>query len=65
MEAMLGAKTEVPADEFLRLMQARAAVVQAEVLRSGEITSERLFLMAPKPLDEAFTGQARVNLSLN
>jgi len=29
------------------------------------VTAERLFLIAPKPLDAYFKGENRVNLSLN
>ncbi|HEY5914669.1 MAG TPA: DUF748 domain-containing protein, partial [Verrucomicrobiae bacterium] len=65
MEALLARKTEVPADAFVRLMQARANAVQAELLKNGQITAERLFLIAPKPVDSAYRGSARVNLSLN
>jgi uncharacterized protein involved in outer membrane biogenesis len=65
MEMLLASRTEVPLDAFLKLMQARAATVQGELLKQQGITAERLFLMAPKALDPAQAGQARVNLSLN
>jgi hypothetical protein len=65
MEMLLGSKTEVPADTFLKLMQDRAQAVQKELMKGGQVTAERLFLIAPKPGSTNSQGQARVNLSLN
>jgi hypothetical protein len=65
MEILLASKTEVPADAFLKLMQDRAQAVQKELMKSGQVTAERLFLVVPKPVKATFKGEARVNLSLN
>src|SRR5262249_15593840 len=65
METLLASKTEVPPDSFVQLMESRAQTVQKELLRSGELNAERLFLIAPKPVNAASQGEARVNLSLN
>ncbi|MEO8429834.1 MAG: DUF748 domain-containing protein [Verrucomicrobiota bacterium] len=65
MEILLASKTEVPADAFLKLMQDRAQAVQAELIKSGQVTAERLFLITPRPVSTNSQGQARVNLSLN
>ncbi|MHB9005684.1 MAG: DUF748 domain-containing protein [Limisphaerales bacterium] len=65
LEALLASKTEVPAEEFERLMQERARAVQDALLQGGEIAAERLFLIPPKAVDDTFRGEARVNLSLN
>jgi len=35
------------------------------LMKSGQVTAERLFLVAPKPVEATFQGAARVNLSLN
>jgi hypothetical protein len=65
MEILLASKTEVPADAFLKLMQDRAQAVQKELMKGGHVPAERLFLVAPKPVEATFQGAARVNLSLN
>lgn len=65
MEFLLARHIEVSEDEFRALMAARARWVQDQLLRSGAVTSDRLFLTAPKPTGPAAAGQSRVNLSLN
>jgi hypothetical protein len=65
MEHLLAVKTEVPAEVFIALMKARTQAVQEEMLRSGEIQADRIFLVAPKPVGAGFQGQARSSLSLN
>ncbi len=53
-------------DEELReLIQQRAQVVQKFLLDSGKVEAERLFLVAPKPVDPTAKGTPRVNFSLN
>jgi hypothetical protein len=65
MEALLASRAEVPTEEYLRLMRERSQAVQQYLTASGEITAERLFLIAPKPVPPGQAGQARVTLSLN
>ena len=65
MEDQLVQKTEVTGDDFRDLMQQRAGQVQAYLLKTQKVTGERLFIMAPKPVDAASTGEDRVNLSLD
>jgi uncharacterized protein involved in outer membrane biogenesis len=64
MERLLAAKTEVPLESLRQLLQNRAKAVQAYLLATGQLTAERLFLVAPKTPDASFQGDARVNLSL-
>jgi hypothetical protein len=46
-------------------MHRRAMAVQAYLLKSGQVTDERVFIIAPKTVDASFKGEDRVNLSLN
>jgi len=39
--------------------------VQDWLLQNGHVAADRLFLVAPKPVDAACQGESRVNLSLN
>jgi len=41
------------------------SVRQDWFLQNGQIAADRLFLVAPKPVDAAYRGESRVNLSLN
>jgi hypothetical protein len=50
---------EVTPDDFRALMQERADEVQA-----GQVTAERRFIVAPRPVDPSYQGQGRVDLSL-
>jgi hypothetical protein len=65
MREQLAQKTEITNDDLRDLMQHRASQVQAYLLKTGKVTAERLFLIAPKPVDASFKGQDRVNLSLD
>jgi len=65
MELLLTEKIEVTADEFRQLMTARARWVQDWFLEKGQVAADRLFLVAPKPVDAAYQGESRVNLSVN
>lgn len=65
MEGLLVEKVEVTDDEFRQLMTARARCVQDWLLQNGHVAADRLFLLAPKPVDAAYRGESRVNLSLN
>jgi len=64
MEAILIAQTVVTAADFNALMQTRAARVQRYLLQTGLVAAERMFIVVPKPVDAAYQGQSRVNLSL-
>ncbi len=65
MESLLAQQTAVSDDEMRQLMAARARWVQDHLLGTGAVTTERLFLVAPKPIPAGTRGETRVNLSLN
>ena len=65
MEELLAGKVEVTEEEFRQLMTARARWVQEWFLQNGQVAADRLLLVAPKPVDAAYRGESRVNLSLN
>jgi len=46
-------------------MLSRARQVQAYLLKTEKVTGERLFIIAPKNIDNSFKGEDRVNLSLD
>jgi len=46
------------------LAQARARTAQGGLLESGQIPAQRVFILAPKPINPAAAGEARVNFSL-
>ncbi len=65
MREQLARKIEITSDDLRDLMQQRAAQVQAYLLKTGKVIADRLFLIAPKNVDDSFRGQDRVNLSLD
>ncbi len=65
MEKLLAAKVEVPPAQFIELIKQRTEAVREQLLKSTELTEDRLSIVAPKPLKEGYRGEARVNLSLN
>jgi hypothetical protein len=65
MEHLLALRTQVPAEAFIALMKERTRTVQQDLLRSGELQADRLFIVAPKPVGPGSQGQARASLSLN
>ena len=65
MEAQLADKIEITSDDFRDLMQKRANQVQAYLLKTGKVDGGRLFVTAPKALDESFKGEDRANLTLD
>ena len=65
MEAVLFQQIKISSNDLVELMQARAKVVQRQLLKTEKVTDDRLFILAPKPADAASKGQSRVNLSLN
>lgn len=64
LENQLLQKMTVSDDDLRELMQSRAAQVQSYLLQSQKVTGDRLFVIAPRPIGPSFTGQDRVNLSL-
>jgi len=64
MEARLLADIHVTDDELRELMQMRARAVQSALLESGQIPPERVFVLAPKPINPAAQGETRANFSL-
>ena len=64
METRIAEKIEVAPDDFRMLMQERANKVQTYLLQTGQVATERLFIIAPKPVDASYQGQSRVDLSL-
>ena len=65
MEQKLIEKIVVTDDDLRQLMQDRAAQVQAYLLKTGKVTAERLFLIAPRPMTADSKGEDKVNLSLD
>ncbi|HUI07279.1 MAG TPA: DUF748 domain-containing protein [Verrucomicrobiae bacterium] len=64
MEKFLIEKTTITPADFAALMQDRATKVQQYLLQTGQVTADRLTIVAPKPVDASFQGQSRVNLTL-
>ncbi|MCL4194732.1 MAG: DUF748 domain-containing protein [Thermoguttaceae bacterium] len=65
MEGLLVEKVAVTDEEFRQLMALRARWVQNWLVQTGQVAGDRLLLVAPKPVDAAYRGESRVNLSLN
>jgi hypothetical protein len=63
-EARIIETIEVTPDDFRVLMEARADRVQKYLLQTGRVGAERMFIVAPKPVDSSYQGQSRVVLSL-
>jgi len=63
-EARIVETIEVTPDDFRALMQARADKVQKYLLQTGQVSAERMFIVAPKPVTPSYQGQSRVDLSL-
>jgi hypothetical protein len=63
-EARIIETIEVTPDDFRALMQARADRVQKYLLQTGQVGAERMFIIAPKPVDPSYQGQSRADLSL-
>jgi hypothetical protein len=64
MEQRLLGKIRVTDDELRELAQKRARAVQSALLESSQIAPGRVFVLAPKPIDAAAPGEARVDFSL-
>jgi hypothetical protein len=65
MQAKLVQKIEITADDYKQLMQDRAKSVEAYLLKSGQVTAERLFITVPRPIGPNSKGEDRVNLTLD
>ena len=65
LEQRLKAKSEATDEELGELMQHRAEAVQKFLLDTGRVTADRLFLVAPKPVDPTVKGEARATFSLD
>ena len=64
MEEQLLAGIQVTDDELRALMQARARAVESALTESGQIPPQRLFILAPKPVNQAAKGETRANFSV-
>lgn len=65
MESLLIEKISVPEEALRKLMDARARTVQDWLASQGQIGTDRLLRVAPKPVDASYRGESRVSLSLN
>jgi hypothetical protein len=65
MEDQLVERIPISFDDFRDLMKARAASVQTYLLKTDKVTADRLFPIAPKPIDKSFKGEPKVNMSLD
>lgn len=65
MEQQLIQKIEITSDDYRQLMKDRARHVEEYLLKSGQVTADRLFITAPRPMDANSKGEDRVNMSLD
>ncbi len=65
IEELLTRNIPVTSEEFRQLMTTRERWVRDWFLQNGPIDPNRLFLVGSKPVDAAYRGESRVNLSLN
>jgi hypothetical protein len=65
LEQRLMTTTSATDDDLRGLMQERAETVEKLLLGTGKVTAERLFLVAPKPVDPSVKGAAQATFSLN
>jgi hypothetical protein len=65
MEDLLAEKVMITDEEFRQLSTSRARWVQDWLIQNGQVKDDRLFLIAPKPMDAGYRDERRVNLSLN
>jgi hypothetical protein len=64
MEAKLIEEIEVTDNDFQTLIRDRGNKVQNALLQTGKVNTERLFILASKPVDPSYRGQSGVALSL-
>ena len=65
METLIAAQIPVTEDAYAALMTLRARWVQDWLVQNGQVSAERLLLLAPKPVDASYRGESRAHLSLN
>lgn len=65
MEKLLAETVPITDDNFRELMTARARWVQDWLVQHGQVSADRLFLVAPKSVDARYHGECRVVLSVN
>ena len=65
IEAKLRSAIQVSVDEQRDLIKRRAQTVQSYILKTGQVATERLFIVAPKSAGPSGKGERRVNLSLD
>ncbi len=65
MEQRLMAASPASDDDLRELMQKRSACVQKFLVDTGKIAGERIFLVAPKPIDLNVKNMARASFSLD
>jgi hypothetical protein len=51
-------------NEFRQLMTARSRWVQDWLVQNGQVSADRILLVAPKSLDANYQGESRAILSL-
>ena len=57
MEGLLVEKVTITDEEFRQLVTSRARWVQDWLVQTGQVASDRLLLVAPKPEDAAYRGE--------
>jgi hypothetical protein len=65
MEQRLAAASPATEEDLRELMQQRVVSVQKFLLDTGKVAAERIFLVAPKPVDPVVKGMARATFSLD
>jgi hypothetical protein len=65
IEILLAETVPVTDDEFRQLMTARARWTQDWLAQDGQVSADRLFLVAPKPVGGSYRGESRVTVLLN
>jgi hypothetical protein len=65
MEALLAKDINIPDELLHQLLDTRALWVQTRLIQDGQVTADRLLLVAPSPTAAGARGENRVKLSLN
>jgi hypothetical protein len=65
MEDQLIERIPVTSDDMRDLIKARAANVQAYLLKTEKVTADRLYIIAPKTIDKSFKGETKATMSLD
>lgn len=64
LQLRLAAGISISDDDRRDLTQARARALRDALLQSGAIAADRVFVLAPKPVDRASKGEARGDFAL-